>query len=223
MAAGLGMSLRNSSKSLRHQSFGNEDNASNVSTRPVKACDEAVPDRIASCGEDDWDCRGDRLCAERRKRVAEDHSRWPVDQIGRQGRQPSVLIFRPAQFDRDVLTVDEARFVETLTQGGDVFGVGGERSAVKQSDHRHRRLLRVGSERQCNSRAADNSDELAPPHSITSSARESSVAGTSRPNAFAVLRLITSSNFVDCTTGRSVGLAPLESAQRRHLAGEGYQ
>jgi hypothetical protein len=46
-------------------------------------------------------------------------------------------------------------------------------------------------------------------YSITSSARESSVAGTSRPNAFAVLRLITSLNFVDCTTGRSAGLVPL--------------
>src|SRR6516225_5762142 len=43
-------------------------------------------------------------------------------------------------------------------------------------------------------------------YSITSSARESRVAGTSSPSAFAVLRLITSLNFVDCTTGKSVGL-----------------
>src|SRR5215831_9320964 len=40
-------------------------------------------------------------------------------------------------------------------------------------------------------RAAEQSDELAPFHSITSSARASSVSGTSRPSAFAVLRLIT--------------------------------
>src|SRR5262249_28266666 len=45
-------------------------------------------------------------------------------------------------------------------------------------------------------------------YSITSSARERSVGGTSRSIAFAVLRLITSSNFVDCTTGRSAGLVP---------------
>ena len=37
-------------------------------------------------------------------------------------------------------------------------------------------------------------DELAPFHSITSSARASSVGGTSRPSALAVLRLITNSN-----------------------------
>ena len=37
---------------------------------------------------------------------------------------------------------------------------------------------------------------LAQPHSITSSARASNDGGTSRPRAFAVLRLITSSYFV---------------------------
>src|ERR1700745_2610637 len=44
-------------------------------------------------------------------------------------------------------------------------------------------------------RAADERDELAALHSITSSARASSVGGTVRPGAFAVLRLITSSIF----------------------------
>src|SRR5262249_20878827 len=46
------------------------------------------------------------------------------------------------------------------------------------------------------------------PHSITSSARPSSGSGTVRPSAFAVLRLMISSTFVDCCTGRSPGLAP---------------
>ena len=44
-------------------------------------------------------------------------------------------------------------------------------------------------------------------YSITS-ARASSVAGTSRPSALAALRLMISSIFVDCTTGRSAGFAP---------------
>jgi hypothetical protein len=46
-------------------------------------------------------------------------------------------------------------------------------------------------------------------HSITSSARASNVAGTSMPNAFAVCRLMTNSNLVDCVTGKSAGLVPL--------------
>lgn len=40
--------------------------------------------------------------------------------------------------------------------------------------------------------------ELPPLHSITSWARASSLAGTSRPSVFAVFRLITSSTLVDC-------------------------
>ena len=56
-------------------------------------------------------------------------------------------------------------------------------------------LLRPRRERP-SSRGPNERDELAPFHSITSSARASSVDGTSRPSAFAVLRLITSSYFV---------------------------
>ena len=53
-------------------------------------------------------------------------------------------------------------------------------------------------------------DELAPlHHSITSSARASSEGGISRPSAFAVLRLITSSYLVGACTGRSAGFSPL--------------
>src|SRR6266851_344156 len=46
-------------------------------------------------------------------------------------------------------------------------------------------------------------------HSITSSARPSSVAGISRPSALAAFRLMANSNLVGSWTGRSAGLAPL--------------
>jgi hypothetical protein len=46
------------------------------------------------------------------------------------------------------------------------------------------------------------------PYSITWSARVSSVGGTSRPSALAVIRLMTRSNLVGCSTGRSAGFAP---------------
>src|SRR5262245_46101881 len=49
----------------------------------------------------------------------------------------------------------------------------------------------------------------AAPHSITSSARASTDAGTSMPNVFAILRLITSSYLVGACTGRSAGFSPL--------------
>ena len=46
-------------------------------------------------------------------------------------------------------------------------------------------------------------------HSITSSARSRNDSGIVRPSAFAVLRLIISSNLVGCSTGSSLGRAPL--------------
>src|SRR6476659_1411970 len=45
-------------------------------------------------------------------------------------------------------------------------------------------------------------------HSITSSASARSCGGISRPSALAVLALITSSNLVACTIGRSLGFSP---------------
>src|SRR5215813_11784868 len=78
----------------------------------------------------------------------------------------------------------------------------------------HRRaigLLRPRHERPGCRCAAESQDELAPLHSITSSARASSAGGTSKRTALAVLRLITSSNLVGWLTGRSAGLAPLRT------------
>ena len=68
-------------------------------------------------------------------------------------------------------------------------------------------------ERQC-CRAAEERDEFPSPQSMTSSARASSVGGTSRPSAFAVLRLTTSSNLVGCWTGRVPGVSLSERRRR---------
>src|SRR5262245_3360979 len=78
---------------------------------------------------------------------------------------------------------------------------------MEETNHRHRRLLRVRRERpRC--RAAEQCDELAALHSITSSARSRIEVEISIPIALAVLRLTTSSNLVGCSIGRSVGFAP---------------
>src|SRR5262249_40077629 len=55
------------------------------------------------------------------------------------------------------------------------------------------------------SRAAEQRDEVAPFHSMTSSARARNEDGTSSPSALAVLRLITSLNLVGACIGRSPG------------------
>src|SRR5262249_44836122 len=70
-------------------------------------------------------------------------------------------------------------------------------------------VLRARRERPRRRTATKEHDELATIHSITSSARASSIGEISRPSALAVARLITSSKRVGCTTGRSAGFAPL--------------
>jgi len=46
-------------------------------------------------------------------------------------------------------------------------------------------------------------------YSITSSAATSSLSGTVMPSILAVEALMTNSNLLDCTTGKSAGFAPL--------------
>jgi hypothetical protein len=73
------------------------------------------------------------------------------------------------------------------------------------------RLLRARRKRPRRCRTAEQPDELAPLHSITPSARASSVGGNSRPSALAVLRLMHRENCVASSTGRSAGRAPLRT------------
>jgi hypothetical protein len=74
-------------------------------------------------------------------------------------------------------------------------------------------LLGPRHQRPCG-RAAKQRDELAPLHSITSSARASSVGGTSRPRTLAVCKLMMSSNLVARRIGRSAGFSPLRTRSR---------
>src|SRR5262249_23857386 len=74
---------------------------------------------------------------------------------------------------------------------------------------RHRLLLRVrrdGERQRC---AAEQRDELASCHSITSSATKRKSRLIVSPSSLAVFRLMTNSNLVGCSTGKSAGLAPL--------------
>src|SRR6516165_6077192 len=54
-------------------------------------------------------------------------------------------------------------------------------------------------------RTADERDEFPPLHSMTLSARKRRPVGSSWPIPFAVRRLMTRSNLVGCSTGRSAG------------------
>src|SRR5262245_14828409 len=65
-------------------------------------------------------------------------------------------------------------------------------------------------------READNQTR----YSITSSASARSRSGTVSPSALAAFKLITSSNLVDCITGRSAGFSPLRMRPVRARPGD---
>src|SRR5262245_50974744 len=130
-----------------------------------------------------------------------------MHKLGRHYRQPVVLIFSPPILDCNVLALNEACLLKAPPECDHERREPSMRSAVKYSNQRGR--LRAHRERPCRRRAPEQTNELAPrAHSITSSARASSVGGTSRPSTLAVLRLMTSSNLVGFCTGRSAGFSP---------------
>ena len=117
----------------------------------------------------------------------------------------------PAGLDPQVAANCPARLLQPLHEGRDAglrFRLIGRRVHQHANATHSLGLLRARRERPSGCRAADERDELAPPHSITSSARATSIGGISRPKIFAVCRLMTNSNLVDCSTGSSAGLAP---------------
>src|SRR5262249_20820971 len=102
--------------------------------------------------------------------------------------------------------LDVTGLAQAFMKGADQGSHRAWRSAVDVADDRQR-LLPACSERP-RRRAAKRQDELAPPHSITSSARNKSDVGTDSPMARAVRMLSTVSNFAGRSIGKSAGLAP---------------
>src|SRR5262249_15105522 len=120
-----------------------------------------------------------------------------ADQVGCQRRQLIVIASCPAVLYTDILAFAVTLRGQTFAPcSNHVCGIL-RRPGVEEPDYRHRWLLCARRERPRRRRAAEERDELAALHSITSSARASSVGGTSRPSALAVVRSMTRSNFVE--------------------------
>src|SRR5262245_22925966 len=183
----------------------------NVSARAGLACHVSSTDRIGMDGEYNG-YRFGRLSSslDHGRRLREDNVNIDADELGREACE-LVDILCPSKLQDDVLAVDVAELPQSAAQGLQPARLGRRRGKTKEADARDRRLLRPRRQRpRCSSRAADQRDELATPdHSITSSARASSVGGISRPSTFAVLRLITNSYLVGACSGKSAGFSPL--------------
>src|SRR5262249_45461151 len=128
-------------------------------------------------------------------------------QIGRMALHPLRQQRETSRIDYKILTFDEAEPPHFIKQGEIMPCIARARKQAAEAINASG-LLAVRCEGPCR-RAAQQRDELAAPHSITSSAATSSLSGTVRPSILAVWALITNSNFVDCRTGKSAGFAPL--------------
>src|SRR5262249_47516788 len=151
---------------------------------------------------------------------------WPLrNKFCRKHRQTIYFAVGIADIEEDVTTLDIPKRLHVGPQRLREGSAGFARKDEWNAENRNRRLLCPRRERPRRRRAAEQRDEVAALHSITSSARASSVAGTVTPSASAVLRLITRSNFVGCSTGISAGFAPrrilsVNSAARRKRLGK---
>jgi hypothetical protein len=87
----------------------------------------------------------------------------PTNQLRQKLGHPLKFPLRPAIFDRHVLTVGKADFIQPTLKRSDLSADWIKRFAMKKSNHWHCRLLCAGSGRPCR-RSAYKHDELASPH-----------------------------------------------------------
>src|SRR5262249_1062848 len=201
--------------------------AGGVAARPGQAVDKPCADRISDTHEHDRQGAGGLL--QRRHAhgaTGQKDIRGERDQFRRVLALAIDIVLAPAGLDPHI-AVAPAQLLQDLPErryaGLTLWIVHGH--VHQHADPAHLLgLLRVRRERP-RGRAADERDEIAPFHSITSSARASNMGGMVRPSALAVIKLMTRSNLVGCSTGKSAGFAPRKilstySAPRRNSVGK---
>src|SRR5262249_32841253 len=202
---------------------------SHIPARPRKGLDQLHTHRVGNGHEYDWDfcggipqigCPG-----------GGHHQDIDIegDEFGRHGPEALGLLVGATGFEDDVATLDVAELGEAFDYGFDIrrFLFTASRMPEKADTRNPSALLRARRERPHSRRAAEQRYELAAldprAHSMTSSARASSLSGIWRPSDLAVVVLMISWNLVGCSTGKSAGLAPFRkpAGGKRRLGGRG--
>ena len=183
--------------------------AGDVSARPVEAVDKSVGDRISGKRHDDRSVMCRCLCSQRgRREPSHDEIDIEPHQLSSQFGEAAHLSVVRSKFVSNAPPLNVTRLAHRIPEKPPKL-LPARSPNHQNADYRHNRLLRVRRERPRRRRAAKHRDEVAPLHSITSSARASTDVGMSSPSAFGALRLITSSNLVCACTGKSAGFSPL--------------
>src|SRR5262249_4428282 len=144
--------------------------------------------------------------------VCHDDFRRKRDQFFRVSANPRRITATPSDFKLHIAIFGPAQLMQQLYEHRETSLLGCRFGRTHEhADPSHPvGLLRARRERP-RRRPADERDERAALHSITSSAATSSLSGTVSPSVRAVWLLMTSSNFEDCRTGRSPDFAPLRT------------
>ena len=186
--------------------------AGDVSPRLGQTCDEPSADGVREARHDD----GYRLCRPLRGAGSlpvsdQDHLDLLPEQFADQGLQTARVTIGIDDSILDVLPLQPAEFTHALLERRVEICDSGFRSERQPTDttDRRSRLPMAGPKRDQQADAAGEQDTTARNHWITSSVRASNDCGIVSPSAFAVFELMTSSNLVGCSTGKSAGLAPL--------------
>src|SRR5262249_22624866 len=196
-----------------------------VAAGPRQTGDQAGADRVRRRENNGNDRRRLLDSRDSGSRRCDNNIDLAPDEFGRDLGDTLLASLRPSIFDCHSASIDPTEFAQPLHKSGGPFALGCPRARAQISDGRQlARLLRPRRERPRCCRAAEQRDELAPLHSITSSASASSLSGIVRLSALAVVRLKTRSNLAGCSTGMSPGVAPrrilsTSSAARRNKAG----
>src|SRR5262245_12725643 len=162
----------------------------------------------SSADHDNWHCARRLLGSEaRRSAPGDDGVRTQANQLSGKGGVALGAAIREAVLELQALLFDVAEDTHPVAQPFKRW----PRLIGENADATNLASLGGSSKRRRDNRAAEQRDELtAAAHSITSSARASTVAGMSRPSALAVFRLMVSFEVVGAWIGRSVGFSPFK-------------
>ena len=181
--------------------------SSHIAARVSQTRRVSFLDQIIGAGDDRYGRglrpeRPNRNVADRNHRVG-----FAGCEIGGQSRNTFDMTLGVAPLNKNVAALLDSHVVESLRHS--IAGIGGG-IGFEDADFWQlgRILLRARRERPCR-RAAEQRDEVAPPHSMTSSAIASTPGGKVMPSVLAVLRLRIKANFVGCWMGKSAGFSPL--------------
>src|SRR5262249_44988122 len=188
-------------QSLATQRLATNGHARDVATRTADTRDESEQHGITGRPDDDRNCARCFYCgAHRGSCIYNDHVDRDSHELHGKLRQRIDVPLGKTEIEDDGLAIDIAEIAKSLAESIE----DGRRpvlSGRQDADARHffRLLCRCRNDRgdrPYSRRAAEQRDERAPLHSITSSARSGNAGGMLNPSALAVLRLTTSSYFV---------------------------